>query len=89
MPATSAVLVLSQPTALPVTILTRTQQIISNKGADPIYVGTSSATAVAGTGIRIGPDATVIVPTGAPLWAICNVAQAGGATDSTSVMELE
>jgi hypothetical protein len=88
MPATSAVTILTTATALPVTILTRTKQVVSNQSAVSIFVGTSSG--LSGTdGILIGPSSTYTFESGAPMWAIATVAQGGGAGDQTVVMELE
>jgi hypothetical protein len=87
MPATTEISVLDSPTALPTTLLTRKTVVVSNHGPDAIFVST---TILGGTrGIRIAPDATFTFPSGAPLWAICSVAQSGGTGSQTIVMELE
>lgn len=90
MPATSAVAVLETATALPVTILTRTQQFVHNQSTVPIYVSTSNTVdASTGTGIIIAANTTLLVPSGAPLWASAGSAQSGGLDSQTVVMELE
>lgn len=90
MPATTAVAVAEAATALPVTILTRTQQIVHNQSAAVIYIGTSNAvTHTTGSGIPIAAGATLLVPSGVPLWASTASAQSGGLDSQTVVMELE
>jgi hypothetical protein len=90
MPATTTLPVVEAATALPVTVMTRRQQIVHNQSGGVIYVGTSTAvTSTTGNGIRIAAGATATFDTGAPLWASAGTPQAGGLDDQTVVMEIE